>query len=174
MEALNQNERKFAEEHHTLMDRRAVFERLEENSEALCLGINKKQKGESSVMGKVKVWIEHEDGYRQELSGDTVICFTVSKAGEVLDGKTQVIDAQTAFIGAEIPDLVFPKTIGSLVASTVEKSSGGRAMAGFNLHGIAQILEAKSREIRNGLTASEKNEAMGDAFKRFFESVLSR
>lgn len=33
-------------------------------------------------MSKVKVLIEHEDGHKQELNGDTVICFTVSKAGE--------------------------------------------------------------------------------------------
>lgn len=52
-------------------------------------------------MNKVKVLIEHEDGHKQELNGDTVICFTVSKAGEFLDGKAQLIDAQAAFIGAE-------------------------------------------------------------------------
>ena len=43
-------------------------------------------------MSKVKVLIEHEDGHKQELNGDTVICFTVSKAGEFLNGKAQLID----------------------------------------------------------------------------------
>lgn len=61
-------------------------------------------------MRKVKVLIEHEDGHKQELNGDTVICFTVSKAGEFLDGKAQLIDAQAAFIGAEKSPPRFTRT----------------------------------------------------------------
>lgn len=88
-------------------------------------------------MSKVKVLIEHEDGHKQELNGDTVICFTVSKTGEFLNGKAQFIDAQAAFIGREIPAPIYPDTIGSLVASTIEKSSGNAVRAGFNLHMVA-------------------------------------
>lgn len=60
------------------------------------------------MTSEVKVTIEHEDGHKQELNGDTIICFTVSKAGEFLDGKAQIIDAQAAFIGRAIPDPIYP------------------------------------------------------------------
>lgn len=118
------------------------------------------------MTSEVKVTIEHEDGHKQELNGDTIICFTVSKAGEFLDGKA-------AFIGRAIPDPIYPHTIGSLVASMVEKSSSGKVRAGFNLHAIAQVLEAKSKEIKSSLTEPEKDKAAEDAFKKFLEAVLS-
>lgn len=141
---------------------------------ALSLDINKTQKGDINMTSEVKVTIEHEDGHKQELNGDTVICFTVSKAGEFLDGKAQIIDAQAAFIGREIPDPIYPLTVGNLVASMVEKSSDGKVRAGFNLHRIAQVLEDKSREIKGSLTEPEKNQAAEDAFKKFMEAVLFR
>lgn len=148
-------------------------EALTEAIKALSLDINKNQKGDMNMTSEVKVTIEHEDGHKQELNGDTIICFTVSKAGEFLDGKAQIIDAQAAFIGRAIPDPIYSHTIGSLVASMVEKSSSGKVRAGFNLHAIAQVLEAKSKEIKSSLTEPEKDKAAEDAFKKFLEAVLS-
>lgn len=148
-------------------------EALTEAIKALSLDIDKNQKGDIDMTSKVKVLIEHEDGHKQELNGDTVICFTISKAGEFLDGKAQLVDAQSAFIGNAIPDPIYPHTIGSLVASIVEKSSSGKARVGFNLHAIAKELEAKSKEIKSSLTEPEKNKAAEDAFKKFLEAVLS-
>lgn len=152
---------------------RSDAEALTEAIEALSLDIDKNKKGEKDMTSETKVLIEHEDGHKQELNGDTVICFTISKAGEFLDGKAQIIDAQAAFIGRAIPEPIYPHTIGSLVASMVEKSSDGKARAGFNLHAIAQVLEAKSKEIKSSLTEPEKNKAAEDAFKKFLEAVLS-
>ena len=123
-------------------------------------------------MRKVKVLIEHEDGHKQELNGDTIICFTVSKAGEFLDGKAQIIDAQAAFIGRAIPDPIYPHTIGSLVASMVEKSSSGKVRAGFNLHAIAQVLEAKSKEVKSGLTEQEKKEAFNQVMEELLKAAV--
>ena len=123
-------------------------------------------------MSKVKVLIEHEDGHKQELNGDTVICFTVSKAGEFLNGKAQLIDAQAAFIGREIPAPIYPDTIGSLVASTIEKSSENAVRASFNLHMVAQILEAKSKKIRSGLTEQEKKDAFNQAMEELLKAAV--
>ena len=123
-------------------------------------------------MSKVKVLIEHEDGHKQELNGDTVICFTVSKAGEFLDGKAQLIDAQAAFIGREIPAPIYPDTIGSLVASTIEKSSENAVRASFNLHMVAQILEAKSKEVKSRLTEQEKKEAFNQVMEELLKAAV--
>lgn len=130
-------------------------------------------------MNKVKVLIEHEDGHKQELNGDTVICFTVSKAGEFLNGKAQLIDAQAqlidaqaAFIGREIPAPIYPDTIGSLVASTIEKSSENAVRASFNLHMVAQILEAKSKEVKSGLTEQEKKDAIDKTVEEILKAVI--
>lgn len=123
-------------------------------------------------MSKVKVLIEHEDGHKQELNGDTVICFTVSKAGEFLNGKAQLIDAQAAFIGREIPAPIYPDTIGSLVASTIEKSSKNAVRASFNLHMVAQILEAKSKEVKSRLTEQEKKDAIDKTVEEILKAVI--
>ena len=147
-------------------------EALDEAIKALSLDINKNEKEGISRMSKVKVLIEHEDGHKQELNGDTVICFTVSKTGEFLNGKAQFIDAQAAFIGREIPAPIYPDTIGSLVASTIEKSSGNAVRAGFNLHMVAQILEAKSKEVKSGLTEQEKKDAIDKTVEEILKAVI--
>lgn len=126
------------------------------------------------MTSEVKVTIEHRDGHKQELSGDTLICFTVSQAGEFLDGKAQIIDAQAAFIGKEIPDTIYAPIIGSLVASLIEKSTEGKMRATYNLHKVAQILEAKSEE-RVGKTTKQEMEAeLHRTMEEIFKSVLSR
>ena len=121
-------------------------------------------------MSEVKVLIEHEDGHKQELKGNTVICFTVSKVGEFLDGKAQIIDAQAAFVGRAIPDPIYPHTIGSLIASMVEKSSSGKVRTGFNLHAIAQVLEAKSKEIESGITEQEKKDDLNQTIEKLLKA----
>ena len=104
MEALNQKERKFAEEHHALI---YAFLR--------CYHLP-----ESDMTSETKVTIVAHDGTTKELTGDTVICFTVSKAAEFLSGKAKIIDANEAFVGYEIPDPIFAATIASLVGSLIE------------------------------------------------------
>ncbi len=123
-------------------------------------------------MSEVKVLIEHEDGHKQELNGDTVICFTVSKAGEFLNGKAKIIEAQASFIGREIPDVIYADTVGNLIASLIEKSSKNAVRAGFNLHMAAQILEAKSKEIKSSLTEQEKKDAIDKTVEEILKAVI--
>lgn len=153
---------------------RGDVEALTEAIKALSLDINKTKKEKTNMMSEVKVTIETQDGHKQELSGDTLICFTVSKAGEFLEGKAQLIDAQAAFIGKEIPDTIYAPTIGSLVASLIERSTEGKMRATYNLHKVAQILEAKSEE-RVGKTTKQEMEAeLHRTMEEIFKSVLSR
>ncbi len=123
-------------------------------------------------MSEVKVLIEHEDGHKQELNGDTIICFTVSRAGEFLNGKAKFIEAQESFIGREIPDAIYAKTVGSLIASLIEESSSNAVRAGFNLHMVAQILEANSKKIKSGLTEQDKKEALNRTMDEFLKTVV--
>ena len=147
-------------------------EALDEAIKALSLDINKNEKEGINRMSKVKVLIEHEDGHKQELNGDTVICFTVSKAWEFLNGKAQLIDAQVSFIGREIPDVIYAKTIGNLIASLIEESGKNAVSASFNLHTVAQILEAKSKEFKSGLTEQEKKDAIDKAVEGILKAVI--
>lgn len=89
-----------------------------------------------------------------------------------MDGKAQLIDAQAAFIGREIPAPIYPDTIGSLVASTIEKSSKNAVRASFNLHMVAQILEAKSKEVKSGLTEQEKKEAFNQVMEELLKAAV--
>ena len=78
--------------------------------EALSLDIDKNQKGEKDMTSEVKVTIVAHDGTTKEITGDTAICFTVSKAAEYLSGKAKIIDASEAFVGNDIPDPLFAVT----------------------------------------------------------------
>ena len=140
--------------------------------EALSLDINKNEKEGINRMSKVKVLIEHEDGHKQEFNGDTVICFTVSKAGEFLNGKAKIIEAQASFIGREIPDVIYADTVGNLIASLIEESGKNAVSASFNLHTVAQILEAKSKKIRSGLTEQEKKDAFNQAMEELLKAAV--
>ena len=64
-------------------------EALTEAIKALSLDIDKNQKGESDMTSEAKVTIVAHDGTTKELTGDTVICFTVSKAVGVFKRKSQ-------------------------------------------------------------------------------------
>lgn len=153
---------------------RGDVEALTEAIKALSLDINKTKKEKTNMTSEVKVTIETQDGHKQELSGDTLICFTVSKAGEFLEGKAQLIEAQAAFIGNKIPDPIYAPTIGSLVASLIENSSERKIQAGFYLHEVARIMEAKSEELSKRATKQEKETEMHSVIEEFVKSVLSR
>lgn len=130
--------------------------------EALSLDINKTQKGDINMTSKAKVTIETPDGPK-EFTADTVICFTVDKAREVLTGQVKVIEANAAYVGLEIPEPIFADTVAALIGDTVEKVSNNKVRAAFNLHKVAQILEAKSKALKEGLTEQEKAHAFADA-----------
>lgn len=149
-------------------------EALTEAIKALSLDIDKNKEGETNMTSEAKVTIETRDGHKQELKGDTLICFTVSQAGEFLCGKAKMIEAQAAYIGIAIPEPIYAQTLGSLVASTIEKSSRGKVQAAFNLHYIAEILEAKSKELSGRATDQEKKEEMAETLEEFFKTILSR
>lgn len=134
---------------------RADVEALDEVIKAMAgLNINKTQNGGINTMSdKTKVTIEHPDGHKKEVTADTVLCLTVDKGAEFLGGKAKVIDASEIFMGKDIPEPIFAETIGSLLASFVEKrQQDSPMMAAFNLHRISQILEAKSKGLTSGTT----------------------
>ena len=131
--------------------------------EALSLDINKTQKGDINMTSKAKATIETPDGPK-EFTADTVICFTVDKAREVLTSQVKVIEASAAYVGLEIPGPIFADTVGALIGDTVEKVSSNKVRASFELHKVAQILEAKSKALKKDLTEQEKAHAFADAF----------
>lgn len=184
------------------MDRRAVIERLEdlrdhcqsmidkddpasiwwgdtealtEAIKALSLDIDKNQKRESDMTSETKVTIVAHDGTTKELTGDTVICFTVSKAAEFLNGKANIIDANEAFVGYEIPDPLFAATIASLVGSLVEVRQKERPMAAaFTLHEVSRILEAKSKSLVGGASDHQKEAELEKAIEEILKAVFTR
>ena len=179
------------------MDRQAVIERLEsvrrycesmhqkdgstvwkddaealtEAIKALSLDINKNQKGETDMTSEVKVTIVAHDGTTKEITGNTAICFTVSKAAEFLSVK----DANEAFVGHDIPDPLFAVTMGSLVGSLIKARQKERPMAAaFTLHEVSRILEAESKELAGGASDHQKEAELQEAIKEFLKAVLSR
>lgn len=183
------------------MDRQAVIERLEsvrrycesmhqkdgstvwkddaealtEAIKALSLDIDKNQKGDMNMTSEVKVTIVAHDGTTKEITGDTAICFTVSKAAEFLSGKAKIIDANEAFVGHEIPDPLFAVTIGSLVGPLIEARQKESPMAAaFTLHEVSRILETKSKSLVSGASDHQKEAELEKAIEEFLKAVFTR
>lgn len=175
MEALNQKERSFAEENHGLIYAFLNYYKLPEAEYYDICAI--------AYLHAVKDW--HSKPELREKYRFSTIAFKKMLSAKIKKYHAdRVRDAYIAFslndlnaegneYLAQFPDPIYPHTIGSLVASMVEKSSSGKVRAGFNLHAIAQVLEAKSKEIKSSLTEPEKDKAAEDAFKKFLEAVLS-
>lgn len=150
-------------------------EALTEAIKALSLDINKNQKGDMNMTSEVKVTIVAHDGTTKEITGDTAICFTVSKAADYLRGKAKIIDANEAFVGHDIPDPLFAVTMGSLVGSLIKARQKERPMAAaFTLHEVSRILEAESKELASGASDQQKETELGKAIEEFLKAVLSR
>lgn len=141
--------------------------------EALSLDIKQNHKGDTNMTSKTKVTIETLEGPK-ELTGDTVICFTVDKARDFLSGKVKMVEANAAYIGLEVPEPIFADTVAALISDTVEKVSNNKMRAAFNIHRVAQILEAKSKALEEGLTEQEKAHAFADACIDLLMSGRSR
>lgn len=184
------------------MDRRAVIERLEdlrdhcrsmieahdpasiwwgdtealtEAIKALCLDIDKNQKGDMDMTSEVKVTIVAHNGTTKEITGDTAICFTVSNAEDFLSGKAEIIDANEAFVGYDIPDTIFTVTMGSLVSHLIKARQNEKPMAAaFTLHEVSQILEAESKELADGASGRQKESRLKKVIKEFLKAMLFR
>lgn len=156
---------------------RADMQALNEAIKAMAgLDIDQNKNGGINRMSeKTKVTIEHPDGHRKEVEADTVLCFTVDKGAELLAGKARIIEAQELFIGKDIPEPIFAETIGSLLASFVEKrQQNSPMMAAFNLHVISKILEAKSEALTKGTTQEQKEKELGVAIENLMKAIFSR
>lgn len=150
-------------------------EALTEAIKALSLDIDKNQKGERGMTSEVKVTITTHDGTTKKFTGDTVICFTVSKTAEFLDGKAGIIDANEVFIGKDIPNSIFAATIGNLVGSLIEvRQKEHPMMAAFTLHEVSKILEAKSKSLARGASNYQKETELQKAIEEFLKAVLTR
>lgn len=120
------------------------------------------------MTSEVKVTIVAHDGTTKEITGDTAICFTVSKAADYLRGKAKIIDANEAFVGHDIPDPLFAVTMGSLVGSLIKARQKERPMAAaFTLHEVSRILEAESKELASGASDQQKEVELGKAIEEF-------
>lgn len=127
------------------------------------------------MTSEVKVTIVARNGTTKEITGDTAICFTVSKAADYLSGKGKIINANEAFVGHDIPDPLFAVTMGSLVGSLIKARQKERPMAAaFTLHEVSRILEAKSKSLVSGAADRQKEAELGKAIEEFLKAVLSR
>lgn len=124
------------------------------------------------MSNKAKVTVELQGKVLQEITGDTVICFTIDEAKEFLNGKAKMITAHTTHVGQEIPKPIFAPTIGSLVGELIESNPGdSRMMVAYNLHCVAKMLEDKSKALSNGATTEEKSSVLAEALKDLFKAL---
>ncbi len=107
------------------------------------------------MTSKGKVTIETPAGTK-ELTGDTVICFTVDRVREFSNSKDETIDASVAYVGLEMPEELFSDLMGALICDAVENTSKNMVMASFRLYSISRILKEKSDELVRKLAEGEK------------------
>lgn len=124
---------------------------------------------------KTKVTIVSPDGLKKEFEADTVLCFTVDKGEEFLGGKAKVIEANECYVGVDIPEPIFAKTIGSLVGAFIEhRSRGDAAKAAYNLNEVSVILEAKSRGLIKDVPREQLEKELHEAVETFLKVFSGR
>lgn len=150
-------------------------EALDEAIKALGLDIDKNQKGDIDMTNEVKVTIVAHNGTTKEITGDTTICFTISKTAEFLSEKSKIINTHTTFVGNGIPDPLFAVIMGNLVGSLIKSHQKERPIAAaLTLHEVSRILEAESKELADGALDHQKEAELQKAIEEFLKAVLSR
>lgn len=108
-------------------------------------------------MERTIVTVTAHDGSIKTFSGDTAIVFTVEKCNDFINGKVKQVEANTAFVGYDIPDIIFAETMGSLFSSFIATRQKEHPMiASFDLHEVSKIMEAYSKKISDETTYEEK------------------
>lgn len=122
---------------------------------------------------KTKVIIELPDGTKKEHTGDTVILFTVDQPKELLDSQVKRVDTNIVHAGRKIPAPVFAETIGSIFGNYLETcpNSNGKLMAAFHLHEVADILEAKSKELKEQAPPQEVSDRLDHLVENLFKAL---
>ncbi|MEY8518267.1 hypothetical protein AALC25_15465 [Lachnospiraceae bacterium 29-84] len=122
----------------------------------------------------VKVGIAGRDGLTKEMSGDTAICFTISKAEGVWGAEDKPADVSVDFVGDSIPYPLLPDVIAGLIRTLVKRVNGGNQVEeAFILHDISWLLEARSKELMGRLTGNEGIQAFLEIMERIQRDINS-
>lgn len=101
-------------------------------------------------MEKTTVTIVAPDGTVNEFTAETAIVFTVSGVADFLEGKAPQINANDAYVGYGIPEVIFANLIAELVASFIQKRQEESPIsASFNTRRVALDLLERSEKIMN-------------------------
>lgn len=104
-------------------------------------------------MEKTTVTIVAPDGTKMEFTGDTALVFTLSDIEGFLNKKVPQINADSSYVGSDIPECIFAKVIGELVGTFIQKrQEENPAIAAFNTREVALHLLARSDRILNSCT----------------------
>lgn len=115
--------------------------------------------------------IEGKHPHIREISGDTVICFTVDK-GVDLNDEEESIDTNSVYLGANIPDHLFGILMGKFVSETIENMRENKISAYLSLRIAAQILEEKSKSIHESMAEPEKALVTSDMIAQLLKDVI--
>ena len=107
-------------------------------------------------MKKTTVTIVAPDGTKMEFTGDTALVFTLSDIEGFLNKKVPQINADSAYVGNDIPECIFADVIGELVGSFIQKrQEANPGIAAFNAREVAVNLLARSERILDGCSREQ-------------------
>lgn len=124
---------------------------------------------------KTKATVRMVDGTSWEVTGDTVIVFTINDAQAFMEGKVDKIGTRIVVSGTKIPVPVFAQTIGELVGSFIRKINDEEknpATTAFVLHEVGQVLERQSQEIVDEISLEDAEKELQRSTWEFFETLL--
>lgn len=127
---------------------------------------------------KTRVHITSFDGHELNFEGDTVIVFTVDKPSKITDGEQKGFgtNANCAYVGDDIKEMLFGKIIADLVSGLIQKrdesNNSTPAMTALHLHEIASSLQKRSEEIIENLSAEESKKCLSDLLAEAFKSIF--
>lgn len=107
-------------------------------------------------MEKTTVTIVASDGTKLEFTADTALVFTISEAADFLNGKVPRIEANSSYVGNDIPEVIFANIIAKLVGAFIQKRQENNPLsAAFNTRKIALDLLERSEKIINDCSKTQ-------------------
>ena len=127
---------------------------------------------EEKKIAAVTVSVECSDGFKQTVSGDTAIVFTVSEIEKFMKGEISAMDGAAAYIGNGIPDPIFARALAEYIICLAETEHKNPVKAAFFLHAMSERLTDASKRLCEGSTdehmSSFLKESVSDMVDRFF------
>lgn len=129
---------------------------------------------EKKATAAVTVSVECSDGFKQTVSGDTAIVFTVSEIEKFMKGEISAMDGAAAYVGHGIPDQIFARVITEQIICLVTTEHKNPVTAAYFLHAMSERLAKASKQLCEDSTDKDMGDFLKETVSDMFDRVFGK